>query len=126
VTLEDGDVFILRTGYGALVADPRSRSRPRSWPGLEPSEAMARYLWDHHCAAVVADNPAVEWAPGDPAEFLHRRLIPMLGLALGELFYLEELAADCAADGRYTCMFVAVPLNLPGGVGSPANAIAIK
>jgi kynurenine formamidase len=126
VSLRDGDVVMVRTGYGALVSDPESRSRPRSWPGLAPTEDMARFLWDRHVAAIVSDNPAVEWAPGDPKEFLHRRLIPLLGMALGELFQLEGLAADCADDGRYTCLFVAVPLNLRAGVGSPANAVAVK
>ena len=39
---------------------------------------------------------------------------------------LEALAADCAADGRYDCMFTSAPLNLPQGVASPPNALAIK
>jgi hypothetical protein len=75
----------------------------------------------------VADNPAVEVVPGDPeAGSLHRRLIPLLGFPLGEFFVLDGLAQACAQDGRYTCLFVGVPLNLPGGVGSPGNAIAIR
>ena len=78
-------------------------------------------------AAIAADNPAVEVVPGSrEAGSLHRRLIPLLGFVLGELFDLEELAAACAADGRGTCLFVAVPLHVPGGVGSPGNAIAIR
>ena len=39
---------------------------------------------------------------------------------------LEALAADCASDGVYECLFVAKPLVIRGGVGSPANALAIK
>jgi hypothetical protein len=50
----------------------------------------------------------------------------MLGTALGELFDFDELAAACRADGRWDFLFVSVPLNLPGGVGSPANAIVIR
>jgi hypothetical protein len=50
----------------------------------------------------------------------------MLGFAIGEWFDLEALAQDCAADGRYSCFVASVPLNLPGGVGSPANVVAIK
>jgi hypothetical protein len=42
------------------------------------------------------------------------------------LWDLEALAADCATTGVYDCMIVAKPLNLVGGVGSPANAVAIK
>jgi hypothetical protein len=59
-------------------------------------------------------------------EFLHFRALPLLGLVFGELFDLEALAEDCARDGVYECFFVGKPLMLPGGVGSPANAVAIK
>jgi hypothetical protein len=57
---------------------------------------------------------------------LHTRLIPMLGLIMGELFDLEALADDCAGDGRYTCFFTSAPINLPQGVASPPNALALK
>ena len=49
----------------------------------------------------------------------------MLGLPLGEMFFLDELADDCAADGTYEFMFTSAPLNLPHGVASPP-ALAIK
>ena len=58
--------------------------------------------------------------------FTHTLLLPMLGLPLGEMWNLEALAADCAADGRYECLFTSAPLNLPNGVASPPNALAIK
>jgi hypothetical protein len=88
---------------------------------------MARFLWDQHFAALAVDNNAVESFPGDPnVGYLHRRLIPLLGFALGEWFNFEELGRSCAEDGRNTCFFVSMPLNLPGGVGSPANAVAVK
>jgi kynurenine formamidase len=126
-----GDILLVRTGFvGAyLRADTAERvdfARRQDCPGLAADEDMARYLWDHRFAAVAADNHAVECQPGDPAVgFLHHRLIPLLGFALGEWFDLDSLAAECAAQGRYSCFFAGVPLNLPGGVGSPANSIAI-
>jgi hypothetical protein len=42
------------------------------------------------------------------------------------MWNLEPLADDCAADGRYECFFSSAPLNLPAGVASPPNALAIK
>ena len=73
------------------------------------------------------DPPAVEVVPGDPAVgSLHRRLLPTLGTALGEMFDLERLAAACRHDGRATFLFVAAPLHLPDGLGSPGNAVAIR
>jgi kynurenine formamidase len=132
VELRDGDILCVRTGwvgaYRELSVGGRARlaANPRA-SGLRADEDMARWLWDSGAAAVCLDNPAVEVIPGDPAVgSLHRRLIPMLGFALAELLDLEALAAACAADGHWEFMFVAAPMHLPGGVGSPANAVAIR
>ena len=150
-TIEPGDVLLMRTGwvgwYSSLDMDTRTRMSDRTQmaaPGLPPGEATARFLWDLHIAAIGADNPAVEiWPPGallDPAvvveigadpsrmheTFVHTLLLPMLGIPLGEMWNLEPLADDCASDGRYECFFSSAPLNLPAGVASPPNALAIK
>ena len=54
-------------------------------------------------------------------------LIGQLGLALGETVVAGfDLAADCAADGRYEAFLVSAPFNAPGGIGSPPNAVAMK
>ena len=52
--------------------------------------------------------------------------IPDMGLTLAEIFYLEELAADCAADGRWKFFLVAPPLPVTRGVGTPINPYAMK
>jgi hypothetical protein len=57
---------------------------------------------------------------------MHRPLIALLGMIIGELWKLDELAEDCAADGVYEFLLTAKPLNLKGGVGSPPNALAVK
>ena len=44
----------------------------------------------------------------------------------GELWDLDELAHDCAADGVYEFLFTSAPLNLHQGVASPPNALAVK
>ncbi len=92
-------------------------------------EDMCRYLWDSHVAAVASDTFAVEAFPPDrerPTGFIHRILIGQFGMALGELWWTEDLAADCAADGVYEMFFTSAPLNSPGGIGSTPNALAIK
>jgi hypothetical protein len=94
--------------------------------GLAGSEEMARFLWDSGVAALPCDNPAVEVVPSDLADgFLHGRLIPGLGMAIGELFSFGDLAAACAREERHEFLFVSVPLNVTGAVGSPANAVAV-
>ncbi|MES2171669.1 MAG: cyclase family protein [Actinomycetota bacterium] len=128
VQVQEGDTLLIRTGYMAAyyaISREERRELPRKWAGLSALEPMAAWLWDHRVSLIGADNPAVEARPGDPG-YLHRRAIPMLGLGLGEMLVLDDLAADCARDGRYSFLFAAVPLNLPGGVGTPANAFAMK
>jgi hypothetical protein len=39
---------------------------------------------------------------------------------------LEDLAADCAIDGRYAFLRVAPPPPATRGVGTPINPYAIK
>jgi hypothetical protein len=74
----------------------------------------------------VADNPALEALKVDRSVgFLHRLLIPLLGLPIGELWDLEELSQACENHKRHSFLITSAPLNLPHGVGSPANAYAI-
>lgn len=132
VELRRGDVLCVRTGwiraYRQLDQPGRdAQAREARASGLAGSEDVARWLWDSGAIAVAADNPTLEVAPGDPeVGSLHRRLIPLLGFVIGELLDFERLAPLCGADSRWDFMFVAMPLNLPGGVGSPANAMAIR
>ncbi len=46
-------------------------------------------------------------------------------MAIGELFSFGALAAACQREGRYEFLFVSVPLNVTGAVGSPGNAVAV-
>jgi len=137
VTLEPGDVWLVRTGWiGWYEAQPQSvrdelsaqRLRVKL-PGLACSEAMAEYIFDRHPSALASDNVSVEsWPPPDlraPDGFLHHWLIGRFGMAIGEMFVLDALAEACARTGRYAFFFTSAPLNLPGGAGSPGNALAI-
>lgn len=130
--LSAGDILCVRTGwiarYRELTAEQKnSFDPPYQFAGLDGSEQVARWLWDQHVAALAVDNPAVEVSPGDPkVGSLHRRVLPLLGLPLGELLDFDRLAEACASDNRYTFQFVSVPLKVVGGVGSPANAVAIR
>jgi hypothetical protein len=53
-------------------------------------------------------------------------VLPMLGLSIGEFFDSDALAQDCAAAGDWTCLITSAPMQLTGGVGTPANALAIR
>lgn len=131
VRVQPGDVVMFRTGVAKLIhreaAHPETAVRPLpGGPGLLVDDRLLAWLWDNQVAAIVSDNLAVELFPSEGGRSLHREGIALLGLVLGELFDLESLAADCADDHTYECLFVAKPLHLRGGVGSPANALALK
>jgi hypothetical protein len=49
-----------------------------------------------------------------------------MGLTMGEIFKLDELAKACAGDRIYEFMFIAPALPITGAVGSPVNPIAIR
>lgn len=146
-TVARGDVLLLRTGwvgwYKSLSSVERRAvdNKPCSSPGFEQSEATCRALWNLHISAAAADNTSFEAAPfrqiagapstvlTDPskvAEYtLMYNLLSLLGLPFGELFDLDSLAEHCRRTGKWSFLFVSAPMNLAGGVGSPANALAI-
>ena len=138
VEIREGDILAIRTGWmrryfdlddagrTALVGTVHPDPDGMVCPGLDGTQATAAWLWDHQIAALVADNPAVEVLPVQNGDFQHRRLIAMLGMAIGELWDLEGLAEDCAGDGVYEFFFCSSPLNVRDAAGSPANAYAIK
>jgi len=81
-------------------------------------------------AAICSDTWGIEVRPNDtgPDVFQpwHWVTIPAIGIVHGEIFYLKELAEDCAADGVYEFFFCAPPLVITRGTGSPINPQAIK
>jgi kynurenine formamidase len=142
--IRPGDILLIRTGWLHNLRHSAVRhTGPRQSPGLSQTEASAAWLWDHQVALAASDNIALEAWPATDSELtvgrelngsmprsshsgmLHRILIPLLGLTIGELWVLDELATACVERGRYDVFITAQPLNLLGGVGSPANALAI-
>lgn len=120
-SLAKGDVVLMYTGFELRTEEAGGEYPPRS-AGVHVS-TMA--IWERfRIAALAADNVAVEAAPPDYQ--VHRAALRQMGLPLGELWALHELAMRCRADHRYDFLLVSVPLNIPGAFGSPANAVAIR
>jgi histidinol dehydrogenase len=80
-------------------------------------------------AAICSDTWGVDVRPNETTEAnqpWHWVVIPAMGLCMGEIFYLKELAEDCEQDGVYEFFFCGPPLIITGGTGSPINPQAIK
>jgi kynurenine formamidase len=128
VTVGTGDIVLLRTGQMGYC-------KTHGWGtyagGDAPGLSFYTVGWLHRTelAGVASDTWGVEVRPNELANCfqpLHQVMIPHIGLLVGEMLDLEELAADCAAAGRYEFFFVAAPLPITGAVGSPINPQAIK
>ena len=127
VTVEAGDLLLVRTGQMHWL---REGDKPRFGhpaPGL--STQSVEWLRDHDVAAVATDTLAFEVFPGeDPAVLLPVHMLHLvdMGLVQGQLWALDELAADCATDGQYDFLLCATPLPLTRAVGGPVAPTAVK
>lgn len=137
VRVSTGDALILRVGAELLDAQGRSGLRPG--PGPDAVEWMhqreiAMYGGDaaDHIGQLAASLFGRERPPEEPEEPptrvplpVHQIGIPAMGLVLLDQCAVEELAATCAELRRYEFLFVAAPLPIPGGTGSPVNPLAV-
>ena len=123
-----GDIVLVRTGQ-------LSRCRREGWGeyagGSAPGVSFGTIDWihDREIAAIATDTWGAEVRPNEFADAFqpwHQVVIPHLGLYVGEMFDLDRLAKRCAGDGAYDFLLVAAPLAVKGGVGAPANPIAIR
>lgn len=127
VTVEPGDVLLVRTGQMHFLRQGDRNRYAHPTPGL--STRSVEWLRDHDVAAVATDTLAFEVFPGeDPAVLLPVHLLHLvdMGLLQGQLWHLDDLAADCAADGRYEVLLCATPLPLTRAVGGPVAPTAVK
>lgn len=142
VTLRPGDIALVHTGwahwYLQLPDTERIALRDRRLAsGFAQRVDLPRWLWEHQVAAFATDTFAVERLPVipdsdfadtaiDDAGMMHQELIAKLGMPLGELWNLHDLTVAARSDRRWESFVVAKPLHLTGGVGSPANATAVR
>ncbi|MHB8340522.1 MAG: cyclase family protein [Mycobacteriales bacterium] len=127
VTVASGDIVLIRTGHLQLFKARDRKGYAYSAPGLRMSAAS--WLHTRDAAAVATDTLSLDvWPPADAGVVLPVHLLHLveMGLTQGQNFDLEELAADCAADGRYRFLLAASPEPFVGGLGSPVHPVAVK
>jgi len=135
VEVEEGDMVCLHTGFAELLLemarDPDMATLERSCAVLDGRDgALLRWIDEVGLSVLVADNYAVEEYPARPGQGrhaalpLHEHCLFKLGIHLGELWHLSELAAWLRGHGRNRFLLTAPPLRLPSAVGSPATPVA--
>jgi kynurenine formamidase len=129
VEVREGDIVLIRTGSIDMYRQQGSWGDYAG--GDAPGLALSSTRWIHakSVAGVAVDTWGAEVRPNETPDVFqpfHVVALVHMGLLLGEIFDLEELAADCAADRQFDFQFVAPPLPVTGAVGSPINPLAIK
>jgi kynurenine formamidase len=124
-----GDFCIVRTGQ------MEERLARGEWDGYAGGDApglaleTCEWMFEQEIATICSDTWGIEVRPNEAdglGQPLHWVSIPAMGVTHGEMFYLKDLAADCAEDKVYEFFFCAPPLNITNGTGSPINPLAIK
>jgi kynurenine formamidase len=136
VEVEPGDILLLHTGFATRVLewerDPDPVKIHTMCSYLDARDpALLEWIADSQISGLVADNYAVEGLLGkdrDPSRHsflpIHHLCLFKLGVPLGEMWYLHELAAYLREHGRSRFLLTAPPLRMPGIVGSPLTPIA--
>ncbi|WPR77830.1 cyclase family protein [Algoriphagus sp. NG3] len=135
IEIEEGDILCLWTGLDKMIMgmqgkpDPSLKEACAVLDGRD--ERLLQWISDSGIAAIASDNLAIE-ATGKPLPEgdristlpLHEMCLFKLGIHLGELWYLADLAQWLKENGRYRFLLTAPPLRLTGAVGSPVTPIA--
>ena len=126
VQIQHGDAVIVRTGFLESRRDNWGDYAAGAAPGL--SLHTAPWLYTHEIAAIATDTWGCEVRPNEVDLFqpLHVVALVHMGIPFGEIWDLEMVGRDCAADGVYEFMLCAAPLPITGAVGSPVNPLAVK
>ncbi len=121
VSVQPGDVLLVRTGYGALWHDEAEYLQAAG-------VAKSGTLWaaEHGVVAVGADN--MSWDVPDERDpetgatlFAHVYLLPQKGI-----YIIENVNLEALANARhYVFAFIGIPLKLRGATGSPFRPLAL-
>ncbi|KAK0955708.1 hypothetical protein LTS01_023229 [Friedmanniomyces endolithicus] len=140
VEFKAGDVIIIRSGFTEALTGQSGEKQNELMGthrtcGVTGTPEAAKWFWNKHFAAVAGDMIAFEHIPpvnpktgkedSVAALVLHQYFLALFGMPIGELWDLKALSEMCAKLGRYSFLLTSVPLNVPGGIGSPPNALAV-
>jgi kynurenine formamidase len=125
VTVGTGDILLARTGLVRRLAELGPWDTAAIKAGLHPT-AMP-FVGERGVSALGSDGNS-DTAPSTTqgVDFpIHVLALNAMGVHLLDYLQLEQLADACERSARWEFLFVAAPLRISGGTGSPLNPIAI-
>ena len=124
VRIESGDAVFLRTGRWRRVAEKGPLNISVATPGLYAS--CAKWL-NQRDIAIFGSDSAQDVRPSRVEgvnQPIHQMFLVAVGTPLFDNCGLEALGDAADVRKRWTFMFTASPMVVPGGTGSPLNPIA--
>jgi kynurenine formamidase len=125
VTVGEGDVLLVRTGHSRRLRELGPWPTANAKAGLHPT-AMP-FVAERGVSALGSDGNS-DTAPSstEGIDFpIHVLALNAMGLHLLDYLQLEDLLAACERAGRWEFLFIAAPLRITGGTGSPLNPLAV-
>ena len=125
VTVQEGDILLVRTGHARREADLGPWDSDVAKAGLHPS--CATFLAERRIAALGSDgNSDTTPSTTEGIDFpIHTLALNAMGVHLLDYLQFEGLVAACKRESRWEFLFLAAPLRVIGGTGSPVNPIAV-
>jgi kynurenine formamidase len=125
VTVGAGDVLLVGTGHARRLAQVGPWDTDQGRAGLHPT--AVRFLADRGVAALGSDgnNDTAPSTTEGVAFPIHVLALNAMGVHLLDYLQLEDLLTTCERTGRWEFLFVAAPLRITGGTGSPLNPLAV-
>ncbi len=125
VVVGEGDILLVRTGHVRRLSELGPWDTDSARAGLHPTAAL--FLAERRIAALGSDGnndtaPSTTEGIGFP---IHALTLNAMGVHLLDYLQFEDLVTACERAGRWEFLFVAAPLRVVGGTGSPLNPIAI-
>ena len=125
VRVGSGDILLVRTGHARRLDDVGPWDTASAKAGLHPS--TARFLAEREVAALGSDgnNDTAPSTTEGVAFPMHVLAVNAMGVHLLDYLQFEDLVPRCEEAGRWEFLFVAAPLRIARGTGSPVNPVAI-
>ena len=125
VPVGEGDILLVRTGHARRLAELGPWDTTTGKAGLHPTAIP--FVAERGIAALGSDGNS-DTAPSSTegvAFPIHVLTLNAMGVHLLDYLQFEDLRVACERAGRWEFLFVAAPLRIEGGTGSPLNPVAI-